>query len=102
LSDGVYFTSIFVNDSSTTKLFQEACSGRNGKTAVIHLVTTGNPGDTHVAGDVPVQGLDVHPAPVRLVGGITLDSVDLQVNRHATGATAGAASPPVAPPPDVA
>ncbi|KMO40347.1 hypothetical protein VQ03_14220 [Methylobacterium tarhaniae] len=37
-----------VSDSSTTKLFQEACSGRNGKTAVIHLVTTGNPGDTYI------------------------------------------------------
>lgn len=31
-----------VSDSSTTKLFQEACVGRSGKTAVIHLVTTGN------------------------------------------------------------
>ena len=37
-----------VSDSSTTKLFQEACSGKNGKTATIHLVSTGNPGDTYI------------------------------------------------------
>jgi type VI secretion system secreted protein Hcp len=37
-----------VSDSSSTKLFQEACSGRNGKKAVIHLVTTGNPGQTYI------------------------------------------------------
>lgn len=37
-----------VSDSSSTKLFQEACSGRTGKRAVIHLVTTGNPGDTYI------------------------------------------------------
>ena len=37
-----------VSDSSSTKLFQEACSGRTGKQAVIHLVTTGNPGDTFI------------------------------------------------------
>jgi type VI secretion system secreted protein Hcp len=37
-----------VSDSSSTKLFQEACAGRTGKTAKIHLVTTGNPGDTYI------------------------------------------------------
>jgi len=37
-----------VSDSSSTKLFQEACSGRTGKQAVIHLVTTGTPGDTYI------------------------------------------------------
>jgi type VI secretion system secreted protein Hcp len=37
-----------VSDSSSTKLFQEACAGRTGKKAVIHLVTTGNPGNTYV------------------------------------------------------
>ena len=37
-----------VSDSSSTRLFQEACSGRTGKRAVIHLVTTGNPGDTYI------------------------------------------------------
>ncbi|MEI4484317.1 MULTISPECIES: Hcp family type VI secretion system effector [unclassified Phyllobacterium] len=37
-----------VSDSSSTKLFQEACAGRTGKKAVIHLVTTGNPGDTYI------------------------------------------------------
>lgn len=37
-----------VSDSSSTKLFQEACSGRTGKTATIHLVTTGNPGNTYI------------------------------------------------------
>ena len=37
-----------VSDSSSTKLFQEAVSGRTGKRAVIHLVTTGNPGDTYI------------------------------------------------------
>ncbi|MER0237082.1 type VI secretion system tube protein Hcp [Fulvimarina sp. MAC8] len=37
-----------VSDSSATKLFQEACSGSTGKRAVIHLVTTGNPGMTYI------------------------------------------------------
>jgi type VI secretion system secreted protein Hcp len=37
-----------VSDSSSTKLFQEACAGRTGKTAVLHLVTTGNPGNTYI------------------------------------------------------
>lgn len=37
-----------VSDSSSTKLFQEAVSGRNGKRAVVHLVTTGNPGETYI------------------------------------------------------
>ncbi|TWF50071.1 Hcp family type VI secretion system effector [Neorhizobium alkalisoli] len=37
-----------VSDSSSTKLFQEACSGRTGKRTTIHLVTTGNPGDTYI------------------------------------------------------
>jgi type VI secretion system secreted protein Hcp len=37
-----------VSDSSSTKLFQEACSGRIGKTATIDLVTTGNPGNTYI------------------------------------------------------
>ena len=37
-----------VTDSSSTKLFAEACTGRTGKTVTIHLVTTGNPGDTYV------------------------------------------------------
>lgn len=37
-----------VSDSSSTKLFQEAVSGRSGKLATIHLVTTGNPGETYI------------------------------------------------------
>jgi type VI secretion system secreted protein Hcp len=37
-----------VSDSSSTKLFQEACSGRTGKRTTIHMVTTGNPGDTYI------------------------------------------------------
>ncbi len=36
-----------VSDSSSTKLFR-TCAGRTGKTAVIHLVTTGNPGNTYI------------------------------------------------------
>ena len=37
-----------VSDSSSTKLFKEACSGRTGKAASIHLVTTGSPGETYI------------------------------------------------------
>ncbi len=37
-----------VSDSSSTKLFQEACTGKTGKRATIHLVTTGSPGDTYI------------------------------------------------------
>ncbi|MFV0334221.1 MAG: Hcp family type VI secretion system effector [Tropicimonas sp.] len=37
-----------VSDSSSTKLFAEACTGRTGKLTTIHLVTTGNPGDTYI------------------------------------------------------
>jgi len=37
-----------VSDSSSTKLFTEACTGRTGKLTTIHLVTTGNPGDTYI------------------------------------------------------
>lgn len=37
-----------VSDSSSTKLFGEACTGKTGKLATIHLVTTGSPGDTYI------------------------------------------------------
>ena len=37
-----------VSDSSTSKLFQEACTGRSGKDATIDMVTTGNPGQTYI------------------------------------------------------
>ncbi|MEJ6395854.1 type VI secretion system tube protein Hcp [Gymnodinialimonas sp. 2305UL16-5] len=37
-----------VTDSSSTRLFAEACTGRTGKLCTIHMVTTGNPGDTYV------------------------------------------------------
>lgn len=37
-----------VSDSSSTKLFQEAVSGTQGKRAVIHLVSTGSPGETYI------------------------------------------------------
>ncbi|QBF32468.1 type VI secretion system tube protein Hcp [Thalassococcus sp. S3] len=37
-----------VTDSSSTKLFAEACTGRLGKNTVIHLVTTGSPGIMYV------------------------------------------------------
>ncbi|MGO6684112.1 type VI secretion system tube protein Hcp, partial [Rhizobium leguminosarum] len=36
------------SDSSSTKHFQEACSGRTRKRSDIHLDTTGNPGDTYI------------------------------------------------------
>jgi type VI secretion system secreted protein Hcp len=37
-----------ISDSSTTKLFQEACTGRAGKQATIDMVTTGNPGEVYI------------------------------------------------------
>ncbi|MEO0913387.1 MAG: type VI secretion system tube protein Hcp [Pseudomonadota bacterium] len=37
-----------VSDSSSTKLFTEACTGKVGKTVTIHLVTTGSPGETYI------------------------------------------------------
>ncbi len=37
-----------ISDSSTTSLFQEAVSGTQGKTATIHLVSTGSPGETYI------------------------------------------------------
>ncbi|MFV0474084.1 MAG: Hcp family type VI secretion system effector [Pikeienuella sp.] len=37
-----------VSDSSSTKLFTEACTGHTGKLTTIHLVTTGNPGETYI------------------------------------------------------
>ncbi|MDZ5645719.1 MULTISPECIES: Hcp family type VI secretion system effector [Nitrospirillum] len=36
------------SDSSSVKLFSQACSGRTGVTAKIHIVTAGNPGDTYI------------------------------------------------------
>lgn len=36
------------SDSSSTALFMEACGGSSGKTATVHLVTTGNPGETYI------------------------------------------------------
>lgn len=42
----VYLTK--VTDKSSTKLFTEAVTGATGKLTTIHLVTTGNPGDTYV------------------------------------------------------
>ncbi len=35
-------------DSSSAQLFQAACAGNEGKTVVIHLVTTGDPGDVYM------------------------------------------------------
>lgn len=37
-----------VSDSSSTKLFQEACTGRQGREATIHMVTTGSPGEVYI------------------------------------------------------
>ncbi|MFP7674511.1 Hcp family type VI secretion system effector [Marivita sp. S0852] len=37
-----------VSDSSSTKLFAEACTGKTGKLTTIHMVTTGNPGETYI------------------------------------------------------
>ncbi|KAB0680246.1 Hcp family type VI secretion system effector [Aureimonas leprariae] len=37
-----------ISDSSSTRLFGEACTGRSGKRAVIHLVSTGSPGQTYI------------------------------------------------------
>ncbi|MTJ83163.1 MAG: type VI secretion system tube protein Hcp [Telmatospirillum sp.] len=36
------------SDSSSVKLFQQATSGNAGVTAKIHMVTSGNPGDTYL------------------------------------------------------
>jgi type VI secretion system secreted protein Hcp len=36
------------SDSSSVKLFQQATSGSSGVSAKIHLVTSGNPGDTYL------------------------------------------------------
>ena len=37
-----------ISDSSTTKLFQSACTGNTGVTAKIDLVSTSNPGTTYI------------------------------------------------------
>lgn len=37
-----------LSDSSTAKLVQEVCTGAAGKTVIIHLVMTGNPGKTYI------------------------------------------------------
>ncbi len=37
-----------VSDSSSTKLFAEACTGKIGKTVTLHLVTTGSPGEMYI------------------------------------------------------
>lgn len=37
-----------VMDTSSVKLFTEACTGKEGKKAVIHLVTTGSPGQLYM------------------------------------------------------
>ncbi|MQP66257.1 Hcp1 family type VI secretion system effector [Niveispirillum sp. SYP-B3756] len=36
------------SDSSSVKLFSQSCSGRNGVTTKIHIVSSGNPGDTYI------------------------------------------------------
>ena len=37
-----------VSDSSSTKLYAEACTGKMGKLVTIHMVTTGSPGETYI------------------------------------------------------
>jgi type VI secretion system secreted protein Hcp len=37
-----------VSDSSSAKLFREATSGKDGKNAKIHFVTTSSPGETYI------------------------------------------------------
>jgi type VI secretion system secreted protein Hcp len=41
-------TLVKTSDSSSVKLFQQATSGSSGVTATIHLVTSGNPGNTYL------------------------------------------------------
>ena len=41
-------TLIKTSDRSSPKLLAEACTGNSGKTAKIHLVTSGNPGNTYL------------------------------------------------------
>lgn len=36
------------SDSSSVKLFSQACTGRTGVNAKIHFVTSGDPGDTYL------------------------------------------------------
>jgi type VI secretion system secreted protein Hcp len=70
------------SDSSSVKLFQEACTGRVGKKAVIHLVTTGNPGDTIIEYQLTntlISGYTVGSDGDRPVETITLNFTKLDV-----------------------
>ena len=55
-----------VSDSSTTSLFQQACTGTAGKTAKIDLVTTGNAGVKYLeytlgsSGDRPTESISLN------------------------------------------
>lgn len=70
-----------ISDRSTPKLITEAATGRTGKTAKIHLVTTGSPGDTYldfILTNVLIAGYSIESGGDRPVETITLDFTKIQ------------------------
>jgi type VI secretion system secreted protein Hcp len=88
-----------VSDSSSTKLFQEACAGRTGKTAVIHLVTTGNPGNTYIEYTLTntlIANYSVDSSGDRPVETIRLNFTKIEVKYTPYGEDNSAQSPMIA------
>lgn len=69
-------------DASSPKFFTEACTGKQGKKVVIHLVTTGSPGDTYAEytlTNVLVSGYSVSTSGDRPVEQISLNFTKIEV-----------------------
>ncbi len=77
-----------ISDSSTTKLFQEACTGTRGVEAKIDMVTTGNPGDTYieyVLHNALIASYTVGSSGDRPTESITLNFTAMDVSYTPTG-----------------
>ena len=70
-----------ISDRSTPKLITEAASGQVSKTAKIHLVTTGSPGDTYLEftlSNVLIAGYSIESGGGRPIETITLDFTKME------------------------
>ncbi|MEO3999640.1 type VI secretion system tube protein Hcp [Mesorhizobium sp. CAU 1732] len=88
-----------VSDSSSVKLFQEACSGRTGKRAVIHLVTTGSPGETYIEyalTNTLIASYSVDSTGDRPIETIRLNFTKMEVKYTPSGDDNAAQSPMIA------
>jgi type VI secretion system secreted protein Hcp len=86
-----------ISDRSTPKLITEAATGQAGKTAKIHLVTTGSPGTTYLEftlSNVLISSYAVTSAGDRPTEMITLDFTKIET-KYTPNDTSNAGQSPI-------